>query len=119
MSAQFDAEQAAEALAAAEERGSDLTRALDDSHDHILSLEAQLAQAAATQQREAELQEQVNNDRLFCVCMTHWCPKLAPLLSSIALFVFWKVVQRHPQLPSLYVYGLNSCLFITYGIGVT
>lgn len=62
MSAQFDAEQAAEALAAANERVTDLTRHLDDSHDHILSLESRLAEAdAASERRVTQMEDQVTH----------------------------------------------------------
>jgi hypothetical protein len=64
-SAQFDMQQAADALAAAHERVSDLTGHLDDSHDHILVLEAHLSEAVAARQvaegQKTELEDQVGS----------------------------------------------------------
>lgn len=63
MAAQYDARTAAEALTSAQERVSDLTWHLDDSHGRIAQLEASCTEATAAREaaehRAAELEEQV------------------------------------------------------------
>ncbi|KAK9908371.1 hypothetical protein WJX75_006826 [Coccomyxa subellipsoidea] len=62
MAAQYDARTAAEALTSAQERVSDLTWHLDDSHGRIAQLEASCTEATAAREaaehRSAELEEQ-------------------------------------------------------------
>lgn len=63
MAAQYDARTAAEALTSAQERVSDLTWHLDDSHSRIAELEASCSEAAAAreaaEQRASDLEDQV------------------------------------------------------------